>query len=102
MSTVDPAYSTSFGGAQPQKLSPVSLAARFTPNEQIGASFNTSYNTYANAFLNYAAIGTYAFQDTLQVSAGWNQRRYVPGLPGLRQPRTCAIALPQRGRASSG
>ena len=86
MSTVDPAYSTSFGSGHPQKMSPVSLAARFTPNEQIGASFNTSYNTYANAFLNYAAIGTYAYRDNLQVSGGWNQRRYVPGLPGYDNP----------------
>jgi len=86
MSTVDPAYSTSFGSQRPQKLSPVSLAARFTPNEQIGGSFNTSYNTYVNAFLNYAAIGTYAYHESLQVSGGWNQRRYVPGLVGYDNP----------------
>jgi hypothetical protein len=85
-STVDPAYSTSFGGTSPQKLSPISLSARFTPNEQIGASFNTSYNTYVNAFLNFAAIGTYAYRDRLQVSSGWNQRRYVPGLQGYDTP----------------
>jgi len=92
-STVDPAYSTSFGGATPQKLSPVTLAARFTPTDQIGASFNTSYNTYVNAFLNFAAIGTYAYRDRLQVSSGWNQRRYVPGLQGYDDPTTATHYL---------
>jgi LPS-assembly protein len=96
-STVDPAYSTSFGGTRPQKLSPFSLAARFTPNEQIGASFNTSYNTYVNAFLNYAAVGTYAYQDKLQVSSGWNQRRYVPGLEGYDNPASASHFLSAEG-----
>jgi len=96
-STVDPAYSTSFGGTRPQKLSPISLGARFTPSEQIGASFNTTYNTYANAFLNYAAIGTYSYHDTLQVSSGWNQRRYVPGLQGFDNPAGASHFLSAEG-----
>jgi len=96
-STVDPGYSTSFGGTRPQKLSPITLSARFTPSEQIGASYNTSFNTYVNAFLNHAAIGTYAYRDTMQVSGGWNQRRYVPGLTGYDDPAGASHFLSAEG-----
>jgi len=44
-SAVDPNYSTSFGTVAPQSLSPVSLAARFSPTDELNATFRTNYNT---------------------------------------------------------
>jgi LPS-assembly protein len=85
-SAVDPNYATSFSGAQLQKLSPVSLAARFSPTDEMSGTFRTEYNTYVNAFLTLGAVGTYTFKETLTTSAGWSQRRYVPGLSGYDDP----------------
>jgi LPS-assembly protein len=85
-SAVDPNYSTSFGTVLPQSLSPVSLAARFTPADDLSASFRTEYNTYVNAFMTLGAIGTYTMGNLGMVSAGWSQRRFIASLPGYEDP----------------
>jgi LPS-assembly protein len=85
-STVDPNYATSFGSVVPQKLSPVSLAARFSPGDSLNATFRTEYNTYVNALMTLGAAGTYAFRQNAMVSAGWSQRRYIKDLAGYNDP----------------
>jgi len=85
-SAVDPNYATSFGGVVPQKLSPVSMAARVTPTDSLNATFRTEYNTYVNAFMTLGAAGTYAFRQNAMVSAGWSQRRYLKNLAGYDDP----------------
>jgi LPS-assembly protein len=81
-SAVDPNYATSFGGVVPQKLSPLSVAARVSPTDSLNATFRTEYNTYVNAFMTLGAAGTYAFRQNAMVSAGWSQRRYLKDLAG--------------------
>ncbi|MCX6549838.1 MAG: hypothetical protein NTY02_02325 [Acidobacteria bacterium] len=81
-SAVDSNYATSFTKVTLQKLSPVSLAASFSPTNALTASFRTEYNTYAKAFLTFGAVGSYSFRQNVVTSAGWSQRRYVSTLPG--------------------
>ena len=85
-SAVDPNYATSFGGVAPQKLSPVSVAARVSPTDSLNAAFRTEYNTHVNAFMTLGAAGTYAFRQNAMVSAGWSQRRYLKNLAGYDDP----------------
>jgi LPS-assembly protein len=85
-SVVDPNYATSFGTVVPQSLSPVSLAARFSPADSLSASFRTEFNTYVNAFMTMGAAGTYSLHDTVLVSAGWSQRRFIKNLSGYDDP----------------
>jgi lipopolysaccharide assembly outer membrane protein LptD (OstA) len=85
-SAVDPNYATSFGGVVPQKLSPLSVAARVSPTDSLNATFRTEYNTYVNAFMTLGAAGTYAFRQNAMVSAGWSQRRYLKDLAGYNDP----------------
>jgi LPS-assembly protein len=85
-SVVDPNYSTSFGTVTPQSLSPVSLAARFTPTDELNATFRTEFNTYVNAFMTLGAAGTYVLGENALVSAGWSQRRYIKDLAGYDDP----------------
>jgi len=85
-SAVDPNYSTSFGTVVPQSLSPVSVAARFSPTDELNATFRTEYNTYVNAFMTLGAAGTYTMGNLGMVSAGWSQRRYIANLSGYDDP----------------
>ncbi len=85
-SAVDPNYSTSFGTVTPQSLSPVSLAARFSPTDLLSATFRTEYNTYVNAFMTLGAAGSYSLGELALVSAGWSQRRYIKNLAGYDDP----------------
>ncbi len=85
-SAVDPNYSTSFGTVLPKSLSPVSLAARFSPADELNATFRTEYNTYVNAFMTLGAAGTYMLGEHGMVSAGWSQRRYIANLSGYDDP----------------
>ena len=70
----------------PQSLSPVSLAARFSPTDLLSATFRTEYNTYVNAFMTLGAAGSYSLGELALVSAGWSQRRYIANLPGYDDP----------------
>jgi LPS-assembly protein len=85
-SVVDPNYSTSFGTVTPQSLSPVSLAARFSPADSLNATFRTEFNTYVNAFMTLGAAGTYSMGEHAMVSAGWSQRRFIKDLAGYDDP----------------
>ena len=85
-SAVDPNYATSFGGVVPQKLSPVSVAARVSPTDALNATFRTEYNTDTMAIMTVGAAGTYAFRENTLVSAGWSQRRYIKDLSGYDDP----------------
>jgi len=70
----------------PQSLSPVSLAARFSPTDELNATFRTEFNTYVNAFMTLGAAGTYVLGENALVSAGWSQRRYIKDLAGYDDP----------------
>jgi LPS-assembly protein len=85
-STVDPNYATSFGAVVPQRLSPMSLAARVSPTDSLNATFRTEFNTYVKSFMTLGAAGTYAFRQYAVVSAGWSQRRYIKNLAGYDDP----------------
>jgi len=85
-SVVDPNYATSFGTVVPQSLSPVSLAARFSPADELNATFRTEFNTYVKAFMTLGAAGTYVLGENALISAGWSQRRYIKDLAGYDDP----------------
>ena len=85
-SVVDPNYSTSFGTVVPQRLSPVSLAARVSPSDSLNATFRTEFNTYVKSLMTLGAAGTYSLGDNALVSAGWSQRRYIKNLAGYDDP----------------
>jgi LPS-assembly protein len=87
-SLVDPSYLTSFGGGVPRKMSAISLAARVTPTDGVNATFRAEFDPYFNAFKTLVAEGTYSYQQWLNTTTGWSQRRYIKGLPGYDDPKT--------------
>jgi LPS-assembly protein len=79
-------YQTSFNGTSPSKFSPLALAVRAEPTDHMTANFRAEYDTQFHAFRTMAADGTLDWRNWLQASAGWSQRRYIPGLSGFDDP----------------
>jgi hypothetical protein len=83
MSAVDRQYQSSFSGTKPTHFSPVAMVVRASPSDRLQADFRTEWDTTAHAIRTLAANGTFFDGDWLQASAGWSQRRYIPGLSGF-------------------
>ncbi len=81
-SRYDRNYQSSFSGTIPSRFSPVSVQVRTSPTERIQGEFRTEWDHTVNAFRTFAATGV-VNRDSLQLSAGWSQRRYLPDLPGF-------------------
>jgi LPS-assembly protein len=82
----DQYYQTSFNGTTPSRFSPLAIAVRAVPAEHVTANYRAEYDTQFHAFRTMAADGTLMWRDWLQASAGWSQRRYIPGLSGFDDP----------------
>jgi LPS-assembly protein len=78
----DEYYRSSFSGAPPSHLSPVSIVARFAPTLESSGSFRAEYDTQYWAFRSMGAEATIVLRDRLQSSIGWNQRRFIEQLAG--------------------
>ena len=82
----DRQYQSSFTtNLPPTHLSPVSVQIHATPTERIDATVRTEYDTQAHAIRTIAANGSW-HTAWLQTTAGWSQRRYIPGLSGFNNP----------------
>ncbi len=81
--SVDRQYQSSFSGNAPTHFSPVAMTLRASPSDQLHADFRTEWDPTKHAIRTLAASGTMFRGDWLNLSAGWSQRRYVPGLPGF-------------------
>jgi LPS-assembly protein len=75
-------YHASFTGAPASNFTPISVLLRTNFTEGTDATFRTEYDTRFGAFLSFSANGTMRLREWLQSSAGWTQRRRVPGLHG--------------------
>jgi LPS-assembly protein len=82
----DAAYASSFGQAPPSRFSAMSVALRATPVESLNASVRAEYDTKFHAIRTVSAQGSWRAGQTLNLNAGWSQRRYVPGLAGFDNP----------------
>ncbi len=82
----DQNYRTSFSGVPPSRLSPVSLLVRMQTSEAVRASVRAEYDTQFSALRTVGADGSYRHRGWLDLSAGWSQRRLVPGLKGFDDP----------------
>jgi hypothetical protein len=81
----DQNYQSSFSGTRPTNFSPVSLLVRTSPTERLQGEFRTEWDHSVGAFRTFSANGTVS-GNTLQVTGGWSQRRYIPDLPGFDIP----------------
>jgi LPS-assembly protein len=74
-SQVDPSYGSSFSGRAASNFSPIALATRISPTDQINGSLRFEYDYQLRAVDSFRANGTYALRDVLSVTGGWSQRR---------------------------
>lgn len=80
----DRQYQSSYtSGSAPTHFSPVAMQLRGAPTERIQGEFRTEWDPTAHALRTLAANGSVSSASWLQASAGWSQRRYIPGLPGF-------------------
>ena len=80
---VDRQYQSSFSGNAPTHFSPVAMVVHASPSDRLVADFRTEWDPTKHAIRTLAASGTMFSGDWLNLSAGWSQRRYIPGLPGF-------------------
>ena len=80
---VDRQYQSSFSGTKPTHFSPLAMIVRAAPSDRMQADFRTEWDPTRRAIRTLAASGTFTSGSWLQASAGWSQRRYIPGLPGF-------------------
>ena len=80
----DRQYQSSFTvGSAPTHYSPVALRVRGAPTDRFQAEFRTEWDPTARTLRTLAANGSFSTSDWLQTTAGWSQRRFIPGLPGF-------------------
>jgi LPS-assembly protein len=84
---VDQNYRTSFTGVPPSRLSPLSLLVRTQTSEATHATLRAEYDTQFRALRTIGADGSYGVGGWFDVSAGWSQRRLIPGLKGFDDPK---------------
>ena len=82
----DQQYSTSFTGVSPSNFSPIALAVRTLPNNQINATMRAEFDSRYHALRTISAGGTYQEPGWLSVSITWSKRGYIPELPGFNVP----------------
>jgi LPS-assembly protein len=73
-------YTTSFSGRPPSKLSPVRLAIRATPGDQVQGAFRMEYDTTEAVIQSMVADGQVGVSNWLHLTAGFSQRRLTSTL----------------------
>lgn len=80
----DQDYQSDFTGtAKPTNFTPISMLARVSPTDRIGAQFRTEWDTSVDTLRTLAASGTIGNGSWFESSAGWSLRRYIPELPNF-------------------
>ncbi|HSK11176.1 MAG TPA: putative LPS assembly protein LptD [Vicinamibacterales bacterium] len=96
-------YSTSFSGLPPTNFSPISIASRLSPTDQINGSLRMEYDYQARAIRSLSAAGQVAASDWLSVVGGYSQRRVLDYTqrqdqgPRYRQENSVNAATTLRG-----
>jgi hypothetical protein len=83
----DRQYRTSFEGTPPSHVSPIALAVRATPTQQLSGMLRAEYDTQFGALRTIGAEGSIEVWGWLHQTAGWSQRRFIKGLSGFNDPR---------------
>jgi LPS-assembly protein len=77
-------YQSNFNtSSAPTHYSPVALQFRGAPTDQFQGEFRTEWDPTAHTLRTLAANGSFSSSGWLQTSAGWSQRRFIPGLPNF-------------------
>jgi hypothetical protein len=74
----------------PTNFSPVALQVDVSPTVRLNTTFRTEYDTQAHALRTVAANGSLTSGTFVQLTAGWSQRRLIPGLTGFNNPATAS------------
>jgi LPS-assembly protein len=86
---VDRDYQSTFNaGVAPTNFSPVALSVRAQPTDRFFTDFRADWDHQVKAIRTLAASGTVHAGARLYTSAGWSQRRHIPGLPGFEEARS--------------
>ena len=79
-------YQSSFTSKKDSNFSPVALQFRASPSDRFQADFRTEWDPTAHALRTIMANGNFSQGNWLSGSAGWSQRRFIPGLRGFDDP----------------
>ena len=72
--------------AAPTHFSAVALQVRGAPTDRFQADFRTEWDPTARTLRTLAANGSISAGESLQATAGWSQRRHIPGLANFDNP----------------
>jgi LPS-assembly protein len=81
-------YQSSFSGSAPTHFTPVALLVRAAPTDRIQADFRTEWDPTKHAIRTLASNASFNVGPAIQATAGWSQRRFIPGLPGFEESRS--------------
>jgi LPS-assembly protein len=83
----DTQYSSSLvGGGAPSNFSPVLVAIRAMPTNELTGSLSMDFDSKYHSLRTISVQGTYAWQQHLQMTVGWSKKALIPGLPGFDDP----------------
>ena len=82
----DMQYQSSFTAKRASNFSPVAVQFRAAASDRLQGDFRTEWDPTAHALRSIAANANFSSGNWLNGSAGWSQRRFIPGLPGFDDP----------------
>jgi LPS-assembly protein len=85
-SQFDTRYQTSFGAAEPNNFSPISLAVRTTPTNIFNATVRAEFDSKYKEFRTLSVNTNYIWNSRVQTLLGWTKRFYIAELSGFNDP----------------
>ena len=85
-SQFDLRYQTSFGAAEPNNFSPISLAVRATPTNIFNATVRAEFDSKYKEFRTLSINTNYSWNSRIQTLLGWTKRFYIAELSGFNDP----------------
>jgi hypothetical protein len=78
--------SAQVGGGTASNYSPVVLAVRAAPTNDLTASMTMDFDSHYHSLRTISASGTYSWQQRVQTTIGWSKKSFIAGLAGFDNP----------------
>jgi len=80
----DPTYQSSLvGGGTPSNYSPILLAIRGTPTNQLNGTLSMDFDSHYHSLRTISVQARYAWQQRVDTTIGWSKKSLIPGLAGF-------------------
>ena len=82
----DSQYSTAASTTTPSNYSPISIAVRGMPTNELNATMNVDIDSRYLAIRQVSASGSYSWSGRIQESVGWSKQGLIPQISGYDNP----------------